>query len=131
MAKKTKAILCVDDETIVLESLKEQLMQSFGNEFIIETAESGEEALELIDFLASRSVDTLLIISDWLMPEMRGDELMVKIHRKFPKIAKIMLSGQAEKSAVDNAFKNAKMDAFMSKPWKREELVQKIKSALS
>ncbi|MCE9499006.1 MAG: hypothetical protein K8R21_00565 [Leptospira sp.] len=40
--------LCVDDEESVLESLKEQLRNSFGNSFVYETAESASEALEII-----------------------------------------------------------------------------------
>ncbi len=91
-AKKTKAILCVDDDHIILGSLKIQLMQEFNDEFIIETAESGDEALEILDFLTERSIHTLVIITDWLMPEMKGDELLVEVHKQFPKVGKIMQS---------------------------------------
>ena len=41
-------ILCVDDEKIVLDSLKSQLKKEFGD-FDLEIAESGEEALEIIE----------------------------------------------------------------------------------
>ena len=42
-----KAILSVDDERIILESLKFQLTKNFQNEFILEFAESGIEAIEI------------------------------------------------------------------------------------
>ena len=42
-------ILCVDDEEIVLKSLKRELNEGLGVEYIIETAEGGEEALEVFE----------------------------------------------------------------------------------
>ncbi len=128
--KKNKAILCVDDDPMILMSLKLQLTQSFDGQFIIETAESGEEALELIEFLGGRDIDTLLIISDWLMPKMKGDELLVKVKNKFPKVGQIMLSGQAENDAVQNAFKNSNLKYFIAKPWNKNDLVEKVNAVL-
>lgn len=125
-AKKTKAILCVDDDHIILGSLKIQLMQEFNDDFIIETAESGDEALEILDFLTERSIHTLVIITDWLMPEMKGDELLVEVNKQFPKVGKIMLSGQAEDEAIQHAFKEGNMQFFLSKPWNKKELIEKI-----
>jgi YesN/AraC family two-component response regulator len=40
-------ILCVDDEEIVLRSLKRELYDTLGEEYVIETAEDGEDALEV------------------------------------------------------------------------------------
>jgi len=128
--KKNKAILCVDDDPMILMSLKLQLNQSFEGQFIIETAESGEEALELIEFLGGRGINTLLIISDWLMPKMKGDELLIKVKNKFPKVAQIMLSGQAEDDAVQNAFKNSNLKYFISKPWNKNDLIEKVNEIL-
>lgn len=128
--KKTKAILCVDDEPIILASLKSELSQSFGEHFIIEIAESGEEALETLEFLAERNIDTLVIISDWLMPDMKGDELLAKVHGKFPKMAKIMLSGQANPEAIARV--KAEVQAiFISKPWKKQDLSELIKEKIA
>lgn len=119
--KKNRAILCVDDEPVILASLKAELGQRFGSTFIIEVAESGEEALEALDFLADQNVNTLVIISDWLMPDMKGDELLSKVHKKFPNMAKIMLSGQADTDAIVR-IQNEAQAAFMSKPWRRQDL---------
>ena len=41
-------IICVDDEPTVLESLKIELKRVLGDSCLIETAEGGEEALDLI-----------------------------------------------------------------------------------
>lgn len=123
-----KAILCVDDEIIILRSLKELLTHKFNNQYIVEIAESGEEALEIIEMLAERKIETLLVISDWLMPEMKGDELLVKIHEKFPNMAKIMLSGHAAPEAIQRAYKEAKLNNFISKPWDEDNLLKEIQA---
>jgi CheY-like chemotaxis protein len=44
-------ILCVDDERIVLNSLRTQLAAEFGDAYIYEVAEDAEEAFELISSL--------------------------------------------------------------------------------
>lgn len=119
--KKHKAILCVDDEPMILKSLKAELTHNLGSEYLIEVAESGEEALEIIEELHEKKIDTLLVISDWLMPNMKGDELLMKIHQKFPNMAKIMLSGQADASAIERV-KSVAQGAFIAKPWKKEDL---------
>ena len=119
--KKHKAILCVDDEPMILKSLKAELTQTVGNDYLIEIAESGEEALEIIDELSQKGIDTLLVISDWLMPNMKGDELLMTIHQKFPNMAKIMLSGQADTNAIDRV-KSIAQGAFIAKPWRKEDL---------
>ena len=126
---KNKAILCVDDEPIILESLKAELGESFGSTFLIEIAESGEEALEVIDFLAEKQIETLIVITDWLMPDMKGDELLAKIHAKFPNMGKIMLSGQADQKAITRVQTEVRA-AFLSKPWDRKKLNDLIVTCL-
>ena len=127
--KKHKAILCVDDEPIVLKSLKAELGHNFGAEYIIEVAESGEEALDILEEFVDKGVDTLLIISDWLMPNMKGDELLIKVHQKFPNMAKIMLSGQADETAIERV-KSLALGVFIAKPWNVEQLKEAIDKKL-
>ena len=67
-------IICVDDEPIVLGSLKRQLLAGLGSDYAVETAESAAEALEVIDELMEEGTELPLVISDHLMPEMRGAE---------------------------------------------------------
>jgi response regulator RpfG family c-di-GMP phosphodiesterase len=129
MAKK--AIVCVDDESIILESLGEQIENIFGDEYIYELAENAEEGMEVIDELVEEQVDVLIIVSDWLMPGKKGDEFLIDVHKKYPNIVKVMLTGQADESAIENAVKNAKLNAYISKPWTTEELETVIRDGLS
>jgi CheY-like chemotaxis protein len=123
-------LLCVDDEQIVLTALKDQLRRAFGSEFHIDVAESAEEALELLEELSEQGHTLLVIVSDWLMPGMKGDEFLIKAHQRFPTVVKIMLSGQAEQAAVDRARKEAGLHEFLAKPWNAEELVETINLGL-
>lgn len=123
-------LLCVDDEIIVLTALKDQLRRAFGNAFLIDVAESAEEALELLDELAGQGHELLVIVSDWQMPGMKGDEFLVQAHQRFPTVVKIMLSGQAEPAAVERARREAGLHEFLAKPWNAEELVESINQGL-
>ncbi|MFO7658035.1 MAG: response regulator [Bacteroidales bacterium] len=124
------AILCVDDEAIILDSLREQLQNYFGGDFFYETAENAEEGLEIIEELACDGVKILIIVSDWLMPGIKGDEFLIKVHQKFPGIVKVLLTGQANQDAIRRAENEADLFAVIHKPWNSEELFNVIKSGL-
>ena len=125
-----KIILCVDDEKVVLTSLISQLNNTFGDKFIYEGFGSADEAWEYIDELYSEGLTVDLIICDWLMPKVRGDEFMVRVHKRFPNVAQIMLSGQADADAVERAKTEANLYKFISKPWDKEELMSEVQKAL-
>jgi CheY-like chemotaxis protein len=125
-----KAILCVDDEEIVLMSLKEQIEDYFGDQFLYEVAESAEEAWEVIEDLSEESIEILVIVSDWLMPGIKGDEFLIAVHKRFPKIVKVILTGQADEKAIKRAIKEANLHRCLRKPWKEEELIETIRSGL-
>lgn len=123
-------LLCVDDEVIVLTALKDQLRRAFGSDFVVDVAESAEEALELLEELSEQGHTVLVIVSDWLMPGMKGDEFLVQAHQRFPTVVKIMLSGQAEQAAVDRVRREAGLHEFLAKPWDAAELVDSINLGL-
>ncbi len=126
-----QAILCVDDEKIILDSLKAQLKKQFGSRYIYEFAESSEEALEVIKELAESSVNILIVVSDWLMPNMKGDEFLIKVHKKFPGITKVLLTGQIDESAIERVHKEADLHKLLTKPWEEAELIEAIESGLA
>ena len=125
------AILCVDDETGILVNLKEQLKRCFGNHYIYEVAQSAEEGWGVIDELMSEDIKLLVIVSDWLMPGVKGDEFLAQVHQKFPEIVMVMLTGQADEKAIERARRDANLYACIQKPWAEEELKQVISSALA
>ena len=86
-------IICIDDEQTILDSLKIELERALEDEYIIETAESGQEALELLSELLKDNYSVAVAIADYIMPRMKGDELLIKIHEQDPKIFNILLTG--------------------------------------
>ncbi len=125
------AIICVDDEVVILESLKKQLKRKFGNSFIYEVAESAEEAWEIIEELNSENIPIIAIVSDWLMPGVKGDEFLIQIHEQFPEVIKVMLTGQADENAIDRAKEEANLHACLYKPWTESELMEIITTAIN
>jgi DNA-binding NtrC family response regulator len=119
-------ILCVDDERMILDSLKSQLHRAFGNKYLLEIAESSDEALEILEELLEDNVSSLVIISDWLMPGMKGDEFLIKAHELFPHVFKIMLTGQADSDAIAKAKTEVENFKLIYKPWNVDELVNTI-----
>jgi len=125
-----KIILCVDDEKIVLESLRSELEGKFAEPYILEFAESGDEALEVIADLIADGDQLALIVTDYLMPGLKGDEILTKIYEKHPDSRQIMLTGQANLEGITNAINNAKLYRYISKPWEKSDLLLTIREAI-
>jgi len=127
---KQTAILCVDDERAILDSLRIELENFFGNEYLIEIAQDGEEALDILIELLEDSYEVALVISDYIMPGIKGDELLKRIHVISPKTLKIMLTGQADLEAVGNAISYARLYRYIPKPWHDKDLILTVKEAV-
>ncbi len=129
-SQQNQAILCIDDEKIILDSLKSQLKEEFAPDFEIEVAESAQEGYEVIDELVEDGISLLLIVSDWLMPNVKGDEFLAKVHDKHPGIVKILLTGQADHEAIKRAYQTANLYDVVHKPWDKSQLVETIRKGL-
>lgn len=124
-------ILCVDDENIILQSIKSELFSLFGGEFIIETAETGPEALEIFKEALNNHCQIPVVISDYIMPGMKGDELLKQVHRISPESKTIMLTGQAHIEGITNAINHANLFHYLEKPWKKESLKEVVSKAVA
>lgn len=123
-------IICIDDEPTILDSLKRELLSAVGNQCLIELAEGGEEALELLEELQADHQEIAVVLSDYIMPGMKGDQLLQKIHEQSPKTLKILLTGQADLPAIGNAIKYAKLYRYVAKPWEPEDLKLTVQEAI-
>lgn len=123
-------ILCVDDESIILDSLKEQLQNIFGDDFDVETSEAGEDALEFLDELILDKIHIPIVIADYIMPGMKGDEFLKRVHLLSPETHNVLLTGQADLTAIGNTVNYAKLYRYIPKPWHKEDLVLTIKEAI-
>ena len=127
---KKPVIVCIDDEPDVLNSLKIELKKAIGDQCIIETAEGGEDALELLADLQADEYEIALVLSDYIMPDIKGDELLRRIHERSPDTLTIMLTGQADLEALSNAIKYAKLYRYIPKPWQNEDLKLTVVEAI-
>lgn len=123
-------IICVDDEKTILDALKEQLNRYFKREYTIETAENAEKALEIYKELMEENLEVPVIISDHIMPGMKGDELLKQIYLLNPRIKKILLTGQADADAVGRAVNYASLYRYIPKPWEQHDLTLTIQEAI-
>lgn len=123
-------ILCVDDESIILNALKDQLDIAFGSDFVIETSEDGADAIEFCTELVEDNIDIPVVIVDYIMPGMKGDELLQKIHEISPDTLTILLTGQANLEGVTRAINLADLYRYISKPWDRDDLILTVKEAM-
>jgi CheY-like chemotaxis protein len=130
MTSMSKAILCVDDERMVLISLRDQISKHFGDLYRYEVAESADEAWEVIEELCAEAIKVLVIVSDWLMPGMRGDEFLIQVHKRFPSIVTVLLTGHADEAAISQARQYANLHAYIAKPWTEENLISIIESGI-
>jgi len=128
-ANKRKVILCVDDEKEVLSILAHQIRVKFGGEYEIELANSGDEALEIIQELQEDGVRLMALVTDQIMPGMKGDELIIKVHEMDVEVPKILLTGQASIDAVQNAINNGSLFRYISKPWESNDLILTLELA--
>jgi len=125
-----KAILCVDDEPMILLALIQELKSAFGDSFVYEQALNAELALETIGELEEEGIRLVMILSDWLMPGMKGDRFLATVAEHHPSIKAIMITGQADEEAIRRTESIASVKAVLRKPWKPEELVAAIRGSL-
>lgn len=125
------AILCVDDEVTILNSLLRQMENAFGDSYLYEIAENAEEGLEVIEEMQDEDIGIIVIVSDWLMPGMKGDEFLIEVHKKFPKVVKILLTGQADEDAIERVKQEANLHRYLRKPWNNQELIECIQEGLA
>ncbi len=115
-----KSVLVIDD-SIVIRKMVEIALED--EDYLIHTAVSGKDGLDKIDHL-----NPSLIILDLMLPDINGIDILktVKASRKTPVI---MLSGKDSPQMVEKA-KETGADAFLPKPFKDDELIEKINSLI-
>lgn len=121
-------ILFIDDEENVLNSIKRSLNKWFKNKSVIPyLANSAQEAIKLIKKHGS---EIAVIISDQRMPDIKGNELIALIKKRYPEIISIILSGNSDISDMENFIKTD-IFTFIAKPWNKEKLQQEIEKAMN
>jgi len=124
-------IVLVDDDMIMLESLWQQITDLHGETHEVIMSRTAEEALELIYDLHHRGETVEMLISDLLMPGMKGDRLMEIVNSRFPEVVKIILTAHTNLDSALYTINNANVDKYISKPWRIEDLQLTLASLLN
>lgn len=115
-------ILFVDDEPNILSGMRRTLRSKAG-EWAMTFAESGEEALKLLD---GQRFDA--VVTDMRMPRMDGAELLEQVGRRWPEAVRIILSGQCDREAALRAIGPSHI--FISKPCEPATIVELLDRSL-
>ncbi len=124
------AILAVDDDILVLNSLRIQLERKFGHAYVLEFAQNVDEAIEVISELSTSQIQLIVIISDWIMPGKNGDALAQYVKRLDPTIKVVVLSGQLQENIAKQMIESNEIDSIVTKPWSENDLIEIIEKAL-
>ncbi len=113
-------ILVVDDEQIILDSIRKLLK---NEDYEILTVSSVNDGLEAI-----KKTDINIVLTDLMMPEIDGLEFMQMIKKDNPKIPVIMITGFA---TINTALQATQLGAFdyIAKPFSKKELLGVLKRA--
>jgi response regulator RpfG family c-di-GMP phosphodiesterase len=114
-------LLCVDDEPNILSAMK-RLFRGTGYQVL--TAESGAQAIELLE-----KEPVNLIISDMRMPIMDGAQLLEQARERWPKVARLLLTGYADVTSTIAAINRGQIHRYITKPWNDEELLLTVRDA--
>ena len=122
MLSKKARIIIIEDDKDILDSLKE-IIKSDGYE--VDTASNGEEGIKKC---RANSFDLALL--DIKLPGMDGTEVLEILHKEFPEMVKIMITGYPSlENAVASLKKGA--DAYLMKPVNPSRLLEVIDKKLS
>jgi two-component system response regulator HupR/HoxA len=121
MTEKKYELLFVDDEPANLQKLQ----RTFINGHIMHTAQSGGEALGILE-----NADIDVIITDQRMPGMTGLELLGRAREMRPGVIGIVLTGFAEIDDLIDAINTGKVNKYITKPWAPEDVRIAVRDAL-
>lgn len=121
ISDSTKKTVMIIDDSIVIRKMIEIALED--EDYNIITAISGKEGLEAIE-----KEKPNLVILDMMLPDMNGIEVLktIKTEKKLPVI---MLSGKDSPQLIETA-KEVGVDDFLPKPFRDEELVEKVKTLI-
>ena len=115
-------ILFVDDEQL-LHSLFERLFARRGMK-----VKSCSDAMQAIEELKKRSYD--LVVTDFMMPDMDGLELLAYVRQEHPRTRVIMITAHSNVQHAVRTMKNGAID-YIPKPFSTTELVERVQQSLS
>ena len=119
--KPKRTILCVDDNEQSL-SIRKVMLETRG--YRVVTCASGEEALKVFE---NGGID--LVLTDVVMPDMGGPELVDSLLEKWPGMRVIYMSGYAQGDKMRVEMKE-RDTSFLQKPFSADSLILTVREVL-
>jgi CheY-like chemotaxis protein len=118
-------IICVEDEPQVLDVVIRDL-EKLEEVFPIEIAHSADEARQLISEIKEEGNKIGLAICDHIMPGDKGVDLLIEMQKDpfTEHTRKVLLTGQAGLEETIEAVNKAKLNRYISKPWKPQHILE-------
>lgn len=118
-------IILVDDDNVVRETLR-VMLERLGHEVT-----DFERASSALEYAAHHISKHDVLITDYMMPEMKGGELCQKVHKIAPELPMMIISGYAEESFEDGLSDFPYIKAFLTKPIKKHMIAKTLKEIFS
>ncbi|NOX26474.1 MAG: ABC transporter substrate-binding protein [Deltaproteobacteria bacterium] len=114
--------IVIAEDAVTMRKIEVNTLKKLGFENVMQAGD-GKEAIDIIQ----KQGDVDLVISDWNMPNMGGDELVIwlRAQEQFKGIPFLMATGQSDKSQSEKAMRHG-ANALIAKPFSQEELKAKI-----
>src|SRR5687768_10440250 len=113
-------ILLVDDDVLILQALS-RILQSEGYEVVTHSDPTK----------AARETGFALVITDFMMPQMNGIELLAMLKQSNPRSMRLMLTAAGDFKTASDAVNRGEVYRLLSKPWTLPDLISSVKQALA
>jgi len=111
-----RTVLFVDDEQPIRNAIERMYLERDDIRCLF--AASGQEGLRIV-----AEEEVWVVVSDYLMPGMRGIEFLSKVKAIRPDTVRIMMTAYADLSIAIDAINKSEAYRFITKPWNNQELI--------
>ncbi len=114
-------MLIVDDEVENLDAFT----LNFGRKFLLRTASSGAQALEI-----AKSENIAVVIADQRMPLMSGTQFLAEFKKVRPDAVRMILTGYTDLESVISAINQGEIHRYVTKPWEAREIEAVLRNSI-
>jgi len=118
-----RTVLFVDDEQSIRNAIERMYLERDDVRCLF--AASGQEGLDILE-----REEVWVVLSDYLMPGMRGIEFLSRVKGRWPDVVRIMMTAYADISIAIDAINKSEAYRFVTKPWNNQGLMDTVDEAL-
>jgi PAS domain S-box-containing protein len=123
-ARGSETVLLVEDEPSV-RALASRTLEMHG--YRVLQASDGKDALDVAGRHGDGAID--LVLSDVVMPNLSGPELVARLRARFPHLKVLFMSGYTDEAVVRHGLLDAQV-SFVQKPYTPSDLAQRVRKVL-